>query len=91
MKHIFWTFIIGIIVGVAIQYFWINPRYVTDNKPIHDTINITNDSIQVNDSLVTVEKIPNMFIKSLDSISIDTINTVVNGKVTESKIKVTIK
>ena len=32
-----------------------------------------------------------MFIKSLDSISIDTINTVVNGKVTESKIKVTIK
>ena len=91
MKHIFWTFIIGIIVGVAIKYFWIYTRYVTDNKPIHDTINITNDSIHVKDSLVTVEKIPNMFIKSLDSISIDTINTVVNGKVTESKIKVTIK
>lgn len=91
MKHIFWTLIIGIILGITIQYFWINPRYVTNNKSIHDTINITNDSIQVKDSLVTVEKIPNMFIKSLDSISIDTINTVVNGKVTDSKIKVTIK
>ena len=94
MKHIFCTFIIGIIVGVVgvLQFdVWINPRYVTDNKPIHDTINISNDSIHVKDSLVTVEKIPNMFIKRLDSISIDTINTVVNGKVTESKIKVTIK
>ncbi len=91
MKHIFWTFIIGIIVGIAIQYFWINPRFVTDNKPIHDTINITKDSIQIRDSVDTIVKIPNMFIKSLDSISIDTINTVVNGKVTESKIKVTIK
>ena len=70
---------------------YLDKRFVTDNKPIHDTINITNDSIHVKDSLVTVEKIPNMFIKSLDSISIDTINTVVNGKVTESKIKVTIK
>ena len=91
MKYIFWTFIIGIIVCIAIQYFWINPRYVIDNKPIHDTINITNDSIQVKASFVTVEKIPNMFIKSLDSISTDTKNTVVNGKVTEAKIKVTIK
>ena len=91
MKHIFWTLIIGIIVGITIQYFWINPRFVTDNKPIHDTINITNDSIQVKDSLVTVEKIPNMCMKSRDSIAIDTIKTGVNGKVTESKIKVTIK
>lgn len=91
MKHIVWTFIIGIILGIAIQYFWINPRYVTNNGIIHDTINITNDSIQVKDSLITVEKIPNMFIKSLDSISIDTINTVVNGKIIESKLKITIK
>ena len=56
-----------------------------------NTINITKDSIQIRDSVDTIVKIPNMFIKSLDSISIDTINTVVNGKVTDSKIKVTIK
>lgn len=91
MKHIIWTFIIGIIIGICVQYFWINPRFVTNKGIIHDTISITNDSIQVKDSLITVEKIPNIFIKSLDSISIDTINTVVNGKTMESKLKITVK
>lgn len=92
MKHIFWTFIIGIIIGIGVQYFWINKHIPSLNQePIHDTINLSKDSIQYKDSLITIEKIPNIFIKSLDSISIDTINTVVNGKVTESKIKVTVK
>lgn len=92
MKHIFWTFVIGIIIGISVQYFLINKHIPSLNQdPIHDTISLSKDSIQYKDSVVYVDKFPNVFVKSLDSISIDTINTVVNGKVTESKIKVTLK
>lgn len=92
MKHIFWTFIIGIVIGICVQYFWINKHIPSLNHDsIHDTISLSKDSIQYRDSVIYVDKFPNEFVKSLDSISIDTINTVINGKVTESKLKVIIK
>ena len=55
----------------------------------HDTIRV--DSIVRVDSIETRVQMPKTFVISLDSISIDTINTIVNGKVTDTKFKISIK
>lgn len=90
MKHLFWTFILGIIAGIVLQIHCINPYYPGfDNETVHDTIRV--DSIVRVDSIETKIQIPKSFVISLDSISIDTINTIVNGKVTDAKFKISIK
>lgn len=90
MKHLFWTFILGIIAGITLQIYCINPHYTgIDNKVTHDTIRV--DSIVRVDSIETRVQMPKTFVISLDSISIDTINTIVNGKVTDTKFKISIK
>ena len=90
MKHLFWTFILGIIIGIALQIYCINPYYPgIDNEVTHDTIRV--DSIVRVDSIETRVQMPKTFVISLDSISIDTINTIVNGKVTDTKFKISIK
>lgn len=87
MKHLFWSFIIGIIVGISLQICVINKHYPgIDNKVVHDTIRV--DSIVRTDSLI---QMPKTLIISLDSVSIDTINTVINGKVIDTKYKISIK
>ena len=60
-----------------------------DNKVTHDTIRV--DSIVRVDSIETRVQMPKTFVISLDSVSIDTINTIVNGKVTDTKFKISIK
>lgn len=90
MKHLFWSFIIGIIVGISLQIFVINKHYPgIDNKVVHDTIRV--DSIVRTDSLIMETQMPKTLIISLDSVSIDTINTVINGKVIDTKYKISIK
>lgn len=90
MKHLFWTFILGIIIGIVLQIYYINPYYPgIDNEVTHDTIRV--DSIVRVDSIETRVQMPRTFVISLDSISIDTINTIVNGKVTDTKFKISIK
>ena len=90
MKHLFWTFILGIIIGIALQIYFINPHYPgIDNEVVHDTIRV--DSIVKVDSIETRVQMPKTFVISLDSISIDTINTIVNGKVIDTKFKIFIK
>ena len=90
MKHLFWTFILGIIIGIVLQIYYINPYYPgIDNEVTHDTIRV--DSIVRVDSIETRFQMPKTFVISLDSISIDTINTIVNGKVTDTKFKISIK
>lgn len=49
------------------------------------------DSIVRVDSIETKIQMPKSFVISLDSVSIDTINTIVNGKVTDAKFKISIK
>ena len=56
---------------------------------MHDTIRV--DSIVRVDSIETKIQMPKSFVISLDSVSIDTINTIVNGKVTDAKFKISIK
>lgn len=90
MKHLFWSFIIGIIVGISLQICVINKHYPgIDNKVVHDTICV--DSIVRTDSLIMETQMPKTLIISLDSVSIDTINTVINGKVIDTKYKISIK
>lgn len=90
MKHLFWTFILGIFIGIALQIYCINSHYPgIDNEVTHDTIRV--DSIVRVDSIETKVQMPKTFVISLDSISIDTINTIVNGKVTDTKFKISIK
>lgn len=69
---------------------YINPHYPgIDNEVVHDTIRV--DSIVRVDSIETKIQMPKSFVISLDSVSIDTINTIVNGKVTDAKFKISIK
>lgn len=67
-----------------------SPHYPgIDNEVVHDTIRV--DSIVRVDSIETKIQMPKSFVISLDSVSIDTINTIVNGKVTDAKFKISIK
>lgn len=77
-------------VTIALQIYCINPHYPgIDNEVVHDTIRV--DSIVRVDSIETKIQMPKSFVISLDSVSIDTINTIVNGKVTDAKFKISIK
>lgn len=88
MKNI-WILIIGIILGG----FCLSYSVKTWNFPAiakTDTVNIK-DTVYLDTVKALTPEFPKVLVKSLDSISIDTISTVVNGKVTEQKYKITIK
>lgn len=87
MKHIIIAIILGIILGIFVDYKFVRHYYnkeeITDSIK-HDTVNIFIDSI-IKDTVI-----PNEIIKSIKDVNIDTINTIINGKVIESNYKITI-
>lgn len=83
MKRIIITIILGIILGIFVDYKFVRHYYnkeeITDSIK-HDTVNI----------IIKDTVIPNEIIKSIEDVNIDTINTIINGKVIESNYKITI-
>lgn len=81
--------ILGIIVGcLGINYT--ASHYGLPNFVQRDTVYVR-DSIYIDSAKAPVINMPSEIIKPLDSITIDTINTIINGKVTDSKYRITIK
>lgn len=82
MKRII-IIILGIILGIFVDYKFVKHYYnkeeITDSIK-HDTVNI----------IIKDTVIPNEIIKSIEDVNIDTINTIINGKVIESNYKITI-
>ena len=55
-----------------------------------DTI-AKHDTLYLDTTKVHVQEFPKVLVISLDSVTIDTISTIVNGKVTDQKFKIAIK
>lgn len=88
MKYI-WIIIIGMIFGALCFNYsvrtWDFPDITkTDTITKHDTLYLDTTKVQI-------QEFPKVLVISLDSVSIDTISTVVNGKVTDQKFKIVIK
>jgi predicted metalloenzyme YecM len=56
----------------------------TDTITKHDTLYLDTAKVQM-------QEFPKVLVISLDSVTIDTISTIVNGKVTDQKFKIAIK
>jgi hypothetical protein len=88
MKYIF-IVIIGMILGCFCFNYsvktWDFPNIAkTDTITKHDTLYLDTTKVQM-------QEFPKVLVISLDSVSIDTISTIVNGKVTDQKFKITLK
>lgn len=93
----YWMVMFTIIVFVSIglgfygstvtskEYNWPN-NYQVDTVATHDTI-IIRDTIMSD----TVKYVPNIFVTPSSNVIIDSINTVVNGVITNSDIRISIK
>jgi hypothetical protein len=91
MKYIY-VLILGIALGcLCFNYSvksWNFPEIApVDTVTVHDTCYVDSSS----NPTPVVQEFPKVLVKSLDSISIDTISTVINGKVAEQKFKITVK
>jgi hypothetical protein len=88
MKYI-WIIILGMILGALCFNYsvrtWDFPDIAkTDTITKHDTLYLDTTKVQV-------QEFPKVLVISLDSVTIDTISTIVNGKVTDQKFKIAIK
>lgn len=88
MKYI-WIIILGMILGALCFNYsvrtWDFPDIAkTDTIAKHDTLYLDTTKVQV-------QEFPKVLVISLDSVTIDTISTIVNGKVTDQKFKIAIK
>ena len=86
MKYI-WIIILGMIMGALCFNYsvrtWDFPDIAkTDTITKHDTLYLDTTKVQ---------EFPRVLVISLDSVTIDTISTIVNGKVTDQKFKIVIK
>lgn len=88
MKYIF-----VIIAGMVLGWVCFSYSVKTFNFPnIAKTDTITkHDTLYLDTTKVQIQEFPKVLVISLDSVSIDTISTVVNGKVTDQKFKIAIK
>lgn len=73
------------------EYNWPN-IYQVDTVATHDTI-IIRDTITIRDTIMpdTIKYIPNIFVTPSNNVTIDRINTVINGLTTNSDIKISIR
>ena len=88
MKYI-WIIIIGMILGALCFNYSVRTWDFPDIAKA-DTIT-KHDTLYLDTTKVQIQEFPKVLVISLDSVSIDTISTVVNGKVTDQKFKIVIK
>lgn len=88
MKQFFIALFLGLITGIG-GFCYVESRYhgIHNENLVNDTISIR-DTIEIRD---TVSKTPKIVYINIDSVRIDTINTVINGKVTDSKLCIEFK
>lgn len=96
MKSCFISFLIGICVSTCYFIFAetngykYSASYFADTKGKSDTVTVR-DTVVIHDSVPVNHVLPckNVFVSTIDSVKIDTISTVINGKVLDSKLQIT--
>ena len=88
MKYI-WIIILGMVLGALCFNYSVR---TWDFPDIAKTDTITkHDTLYLDTAKVHIQEFPKVLVISLDSVTIDTISTIVNGKVTDQKFKIAIK